>query len=44
MLLKTVNQRQFSSNLKLEDLPQTGKSVNFGHNMRYLTIFAGEGG
>jgi len=44
LLLKTVRQSQFPGNLKFEGLPQIGKSVNLFHNVRFLTIFAGEGG
>jgi len=44
LLFKTVKQSPFSGNLKFEGMPQIGKSVNLFHNMRFLTIFAGEGG
>ena len=41
---KTVQQSPFSDNLKFEELPQIMKSVNLRNNVRFLAIFAGEGG
>ena len=44
LLLRTVRQSQFFGNLKFAELSQIWKSVNFCHILRFLTIFAGEGG
>ena len=44
LLLRTVRQRQDFVNSNYEYLPENGKLVNFGHNMRFLANFAGEGG
>ena len=44
LLIKTVKQSPFSDNLKFEGMPQIGKLVNLRNNVRFLAVFAGEGG
>jgi len=44
LLLRSIRRRQEFVNSKYECLPNNGKLMNFGQNMRFLTIFAGEGG
>lgn len=44
MPLKTLTKNRFAGNSKFDNFPQTRKSEHFTRNMRFLTIFAGEGG